>query len=135
MRYAGVRVHAGVVRCGITHWVTVIHMAHTYSHTHTHTYTHTGVLVRAGVRHGDHARALWCHALGDCYTYGVHIFTHAHTQTHTQGCSCVLECDMVIMPVHCGTTHWATACVDLKNRRFLYWDSLWVSWGVCGFEF
>lgn len=37
---------------------------------------------------------------------------------------CLLECDRLIMPVHCGETHWACAMVDLQNRRLCYFDSL-----------
>lgn len=41
-----------------------------------------------------------------------------------QASPCLLECDRLIVPVHCGQTHWACAMVDLQNRRLCYFDSL-----------
>ncbi len=42
-----------------------------------------------------------------------------------QGCSCVLDCDLLLFPIHYKhARHWAMASVDLRDRRLLYWDSL-----------
>ncbi|GFH33797.1 ULP_PROTEASE domain-containing protein, partial [Haematococcus lacustris] len=41
-----------------------------------------------------------------------------------QACSCVLDCDMLLFPVHCGTSHWAAACIDLQHKCLYFWDSL-----------
>ncbi|KAF5830596.1 hypothetical protein DUNSADRAFT_14326 [Dunaliella salina] len=44
-----------------------------------------------------------------------------------QASSCLLECDRLVVPVHCGQTHWACAVVDLQQRQLHYFDSL--RWG------
>ncbi len=36
----------------------------------------------------------------------------------------MLNCDLLLFPVHVGLVHWAAAAVDLRGRRLLYWDSL-----------
>ncbi len=43
-----------------------------------------------------------------------------------QASSCLLECDRLVVPVHCGQTHWACAMVDLQGRQLFYFDSLHV---------
>jgi len=36
----------------------------------------------------------------------------------------ILSQDKVILPVHVGNNHWCLACINLKDRRFEYYDSL-----------
>jgi hypothetical protein len=42
-----------------------------------------------------------------------------------QGCDCVLNCDLLLFPIHYKQLKdLAMAAVDLRNKRLLYWDSL-----------
>ena len=44
----------------------------------------------------------------------------------------ILECDKIIIPVNQGNLHWVCAVIDIKNQKFLLYDSLQVSRVVCG---
>ncbi|MEB3185793.1 MAG: Ulp1 family isopeptidase [Cyanobacteriota bacterium] len=46
----------------------------------------------------------------------------AKLPTVAQLSPCILDCDLIIVPVHQGA-HWTLAVVDLRNRRLLYYDS------------
>lgn len=39
----------------------------------------------------------------------------------------VLDCDRIIIPANQGNTHWVCAMADLKNKKFVLFDSLGVS--------
>ena len=39
----------------------------------------------------------------------------------------VLDCDRIIIPVNQNNLHWVTAVIDIKNKKFLLFDSLHVS--------
>ena len=39
----------------------------------------------------------------------------------------ILDCDRIIMPSNQRNTHWVCAMVDLKNKKFVSYDSLGVS--------
>eukprot|EP00200_Dunaliella_tertiolecta_P009027 CAMPEP_0202371118 /NCGR_PEP_ID=MMETSP1127-20130417/2592_1 /ASSEMBLY_ACC=CAM_ASM_000462 /TAXON_ID=3047 /ORGANISM="Dunaliella tertiolecta, Strain CCMP1320" /LENGTH=710 /DNA_ID=CAMNT_0048967269 /DNA_START=106 /DNA_END=2238 /DNA_ORIENTATION=- len=45
-------------------------------------------------------------------------------EKYGQASSCLLECDRLVVPVHCGQTHWACALIDLQQRQLHYFDSL-----------
>jgi Ulp1 family protease len=40
--------------------------------------------------------------------------------------SSVLDVRRIIFPLHRGR-HWTCAVIDLKEKHFIYYDSLWVS--------
>lgn len=36
----------------------------------------------------------------------------------------ILDCDKILVPVNQGNVHWVTAVIDIKNKKFEYFDSL-----------
>ena len=44
---------------------------------------------------------------------------------HVQASASVLDCDLVIMPVHLSV-HWTCAAINLRDRELLYLDSMGV---------
>ena len=60
-----------------------------------------------------------------------------------QASDCVLDCDLVIVPVHLGA-HWVCAAVSFRDQEIVYLDSMkvrreggcacvwWWGWGVGG---
>eukprot|EP00887_Chlorella_sp_A99_P004848 scaffold4.g4848.t1 len=41
-----------------------------------------------------------------------------------QASESVLDCDLIVLPVNQGNSHWTCAVVDLAQRRLVYYDSL-----------
>ena len=39
----------------------------------------------------------------------------------------ILDCDRIIIPINQSSTHWVCAVIDLKQHKFVYYDSLMVS--------
>ncbi len=39
----------------------------------------------------------------------------------------ILDCDKIIMPANQGNMHWVCAVIDIKNQKFIMYDSLGVS--------
>ena len=39
----------------------------------------------------------------------------------------ILECDRIIIPANQGNMHWVCAVIDIKNQKFIMYDSLGVS--------
>lgn len=39
----------------------------------------------------------------------------------------ILDCDRIIIPANQGNLHWVCAVIDLKNEKFIMYDSLGVS--------
>ncbi len=44
-----------------------------------------------------------------------------------QASASILDCDRIIIPANQGNMHWVCAMADLKNKKFVLYDSLGVS--------